>query len=251
MHINRRSKSLSIAIVAGVLALGAGTAHARANAALYAVRPAPEATYWALAVLPVVHPEPLIHPPREPGIHPEPPSAPHNEERPGQHTNEPSASNHSERPNTSELNAADQAALTEYTGWGYNELNDALRRGNPSPAQRERIDAVAAALTKLPDYRGEVYREANLTGPEIAVYEAGKIITEPAFTSTYADSRAMSGNTEWVIESRSGKSIAEHSDVPNENEILFAPGTQFKVTSVDKKTSVYHDSVTVIHMTEI
>jgi hypothetical protein len=139
------------------------------------------------------------------------------------------------------LDAADRSALREYTQAHpdasgqipYRQMNSALRDGGAVPADlQRRIDAVTAALAKLPSYRGLVFRGTDLTPDVLARYGAGADVTEAAFTSTSADAaEAFGGNTRFTIESTDGKLVTPYSAIPSEDEVLFPPGTRFHVLS--------------------
>jgi len=64
----------------------------------------------------------------------------------------------------------------------------------------------------------------------------GKIITEKAFTSTsYTKGAEFKRNTRFTIYSETGKKIDFLSNHPYEKEVLFKPGTEFRILS--KKTN--------------
>jgi hypothetical protein len=149
------------------------------------------------------------------------------------------------------LDPADLRALHDYTGPGYGEMNVSLRNGGPLGGTElaERVEAVSAALAKLPKYDGVVFRGTYLTDKQIAAYVPGEIVTERAFISTSVDPAAkFPGNVEFVIESRSGRDIAAYSRVPTETEVLFDRNTTFEV-----RYNVFDESTgkTLITMAEV
>jgi hypothetical protein len=122
------------------------------------------------------------------------------------------------------LDAADVRALHDYTGPGYGEMNTSLRGWGPLPDTElaERVEAVSAALAKLPKHEGIVYRGAFLDDAKIAVYRPGEIVTERAFTSTSVErAKRFPGNVEFVIRSRTGRDITAYSRAAHETEVLF------------------------------
>jgi hypothetical protein len=145
---------------------------------------------------------------------------------------------------SSNVTGAEAAAgkLSDYT-----QLNQALRSGNPDELARltPYLNRLKAGLDKLPDYQGPAFRGVTrgLTPEQVAKYEAGKVITEPAFTSSsdnYASSFKSNPSTveagrvpvEFAISASHGKNISFMSDFPNEAEILFAAGAKFRVLDV-------------------
>jgi hypothetical protein len=126
-----------------------------------------------------------------------------------------------------------------------------LRNGGPLGGTElaERVEAVSAALAKLPKHDGIVYRGTYLTDEQIATYPKGGIVTERAFTSASVDPTAtFPGNVEFVIRSRTGRDIAAYSRMPTEAEVLFDRSTRFKVLDNAFDTTT---GKTVITMREV
>ncbi|MFI7528111.1 ADP-ribosyltransferase [Nocardia salmonicida] len=92
----------------------------------------------------------------------------------------------------SQLTQQDLDAIGSSTGAGSRDVTLALRADNVSAAQQVRIDNLNAALNKLPDNKGTVYRGTNLDTEDIAKYQEGGTVTEKAFTSTSTDPVAHS-----------------------------------------------------------
>jgi hypothetical protein len=134
--------------------------------------------------------------------------------------------------------------LRDYTGSGYIRMNRLLRSGGEmDAATARRIQAVSDDLAKLPPVKGPVYRGTHLEPHEAAVYQPGRIVREPAFTSTTSDpAKAFPGNTRFYIDSQTGKDVSAVSMAPHESEILFDRGTVFKVLDnvFDPATGQYH-----------
>ncbi len=131
-------------------------------------------------------------------------------------------------------NSNDLAALADYTGPGYADLNDALRNGTVGASLAARVDALNRALEKLPPYGGPVIRGSNIPLEMLAQYQPGEVIVEHAFLSTtknpaVAQLPTFSGNVEFQILSKSGRDIYSFSMFPAEQEVLFPPGTEFYV----------------------
>ncbi|MFZ9520615.1 MAG: ADP-ribosyltransferase [Silvanigrellaceae bacterium] len=134
------------------------------------------------------------------------------------------------------LDVSELGALNYYTRMGYTPINNALRSGNQAElaALRPVIEAASSGLTKLSEkaFQGVVYRGISLSDELSAVYKVGANVTEKAFTSTTRNAgERFAGNTIFQITSKSGRMIDEISEFKNEMEVLFPPGTVFKVVS--------------------
>jgi hypothetical protein len=150
------------------------------------------------------------------------------------------------------FNSDDLAALADYTGPGYQDLNDALRNGTVDASQAARVDALNRALEKLPAYEGPVIRGSDIPAEVLERYKPGSVITELGFVSTtmnpaVAQLPTFVGNVEFQIMSTSGRDISSFSMFPGEQEILFPPGTKFYV--VDKVVDPV-TGTTIIEMVE-
>jgi hypothetical protein len=150
------------------------------------------------------------------------------------------------------LAPAELSALADYTGLGYEDLNNALRSGGMDASQQARIDAVNQALDKLPAHEGPVFRGTNLPPEVLAQYQPGAIVTESGFLSTSTDltvaqSEAFAGNVEFRILSKSGRDVSSFSVIPTEQEVLFRTNVPFYV--VDRRTDP-RTGRTIIEMIE-
>jgi ADP-ribosyltransferase exoenzyme len=128
------------------------------------------------------------------------------------------------------------SALADYTGFGYEDLNDVLRSDAVDASQHARVEALRRALEKLPPYEGPVIRGTNLPPHVLSQYEPGEVVTEHAFLSTttntaVARSPMFAGNAEFRILSSTGRDVSPFSVFPDEHEILFTAGTKFHVLS--------------------
>ncbi|WP_156687873.1 WXG100-like domain-containing protein [Mycobacterium sp. Marseille-P9652] len=167
------------------------------------------------------------------------------------HDGSPDESNsHSEI--SPDLTAKDLSALADYTGTGYEDLNDALRSNKLDASQHARAEALGQALNKLPPYEGPVVRGTNLPPEVLAQYRPGEFVIEKGFLSTTTDpsvaqSDAFAGNVEFRITSFTGREVAAFSVLPEEQEVLFAAHTRFFVLS---KTVDPATRRTIIEMVE-
>jgi hypothetical protein len=144
------------------------------------------------------------------------------------------ADNGDHHAHTEPLTTDDLTALADYTGPGYADLNSALRSGTLDASQHARVEALNAALEKLPSHSGPVVRGTNLPPEVLERYQPGSIVTESAFTSTtrnpaVAQSPAFAGNVEFRILSSTGRDVSSVSMYPSEQEVLFPAGSKFYV----------------------
>lgn len=131
----------------------------------------------------------------------------------------------------SNLSEADRAALSDYTGTGYADMNRALRRQTTMDDNTmRRAEAVSAALSKLPDHSGISYRGTYLSPEQVARYKEGERVTEHGFTSS--SNRVdvtFPGNTYFYIQGQHGKYVAPFSNLSGESEVLFDKDTEYFV----------------------
>ncbi len=139
------------------------------------------------------------------------------------------------------LSDCEVAALHGYTDHSkpagqnaYEILNNALRTG--SDAEQERlapyIETIKAGLAKLPDYEGPVSRVTNLPPEVVKTLTPGGPYHDDAFMSTAAGLSDFKGKYMFFIESKSGKRIEFFSRYPEQREVLYTPGEEFKIVSV-------------------
>lgn len=151
-------------------------------------------------------------------------------------------------------NVEDMMALRYYTKpAGYREMN-MVQRGQVSDYQqrlreqgvnrgKKRIvresqlssDSAIAALNELPSYEGKSYRGLNLSEEEIAAIEAGGTYKEKGFFSTTKNkAQRYPGNVVFEVNStKAGKDVSDVEAYKN-NEVLFAPNSEFDVKSKRK-----------------
>ncbi len=143
------------------------------------------------------------------------------------------------------LSMEERTLIYKYSEDGYESVNISLRK-NQGKNKTEFGRLLDNVLRKLPNYRGLVFRSANLTGAELErykeAYEKNTILVEHSFISTSKSIgiASMYGKScQFTIISRTGKEIEEftkygfHSG-QNEKEILFRPNRRFTVLEVTK-----------------
>lgn len=139
------------------------------------------------------------------------------------------------------------AALTVYSGGSFRNMNrllrgqelhreDTAKYQQTLPRLKQHIEMATAALNGLPKYEGTVYRGTDLDPEQISRYKVGETITEHGFTSSsYSKDAAYRGNTRFIIASKSGSQIDKFAPYAHEKEVLFKPGTKFKVLKTRKE----------------
>ena len=129
------------------------------------------------------------------------------------------------------LTPEQKAAIRDYSDSGYRRINGQLRARAVTARTRHEINALISALKELPGFEGDVFRSAAIEGRLLRKYQrVGTVITERAFISTSrSPSKAFSGNVRFYLISKRGKEIDQWSEYPDEEEVLFPPGTRFKV----------------------
>jgi hypothetical protein len=99
---------------------------------------------------------------------------------------------------------------------------------------------IQTALSKLKDHDGIVHRGGRLTAQQVGLYQPNTIIQFPAYMST-SRKNGFPAEYTFTIHSRTGKYIAPLSAMPNEEEVLMPPKTQFKVVEVKDKNYVLEE----------
>ncbi len=139
------------------------------------------------------------------------------------------------------LTDADRSALSDITGWGHQRLNRTLSEGSLDDvsAVAARANEVSHALAKLPVHEGTVLRGSagNLTEAQIAQYEPGEVRVEDRFVHASVDPDVADGrfhgNVVWAIESKKGRDVGSHSEIPSEREVMFDKFSRFEVLAKD------------------
>jgi hypothetical protein len=148
------------------------------------------------------------------------------------------------------LTSVDKAAIYYYSDDGYEFLNEKL---HASGGDNTTLfgQGLAAALAKLPVYKGAAYCSAYLSAAQLRHYRAcaqdETPVKWPAFLSASQEigsARVFLASSEknclFDITSRTGRCIEEISkhgiDSQNEHEVLFVPNTWFRVLEVADET---------------
>ena len=125
-------------------------------------------------------------------------------------------------------------ALTIYSQMNYNSINHRLRTGRDGSD----IEEILKDLTACPSMKGKVYRGVSLM--RVKHLQIGDTYMDKAFLSTsrnkeqaisFAEGRTKPALLE--LTSKTGRDIAFVSTYPKEEEVLFPPGTLFRVLDID------------------
>ncbi len=142
------------------------------------------------------------------------------------------------------LRKEERQALRLYARGSPVSINDKIRSGNLNESTRFTINRLLVVLEKIDrPFKGLVYRKIDTKNrPELleALTTEGKILTRKAFTSTTRDWEALDrfpGDMVLIINSKTGKSIENFvpSYRKNDHEVLFSPGSKFKILMVEKQ----------------
>jgi len=139
--------------------------------------------------------------------------------------------------NVNMLSPGDVVALHNYTTPDYSGMNRALfqdYKNDNTGEYKKKNDATIQALKKLPSYEGGMTMRGEWLWPDNAhekVYYLGSTFSIKAFWSTGVKMCFDYTPIQISVFGKSGKDIAGVSDKPNETEVLFPPGTTFKVTA--------------------
>lgn len=156
-----------------------------------------------------------------------------------------------------ELTQEEYSAIRSYTGnaW-YRRVNKALREGQYAEdnAMQALVEAAQHGMAKMPKYVGRTNRGMSLHGADLeralSTYRVGAIVEENGFVSTSTAS-GFGGNVRVVVNGKSGVDVAPISHYGSEAEVLFMPGTRFRVDSVTKAAGSYGGDVYTVEMTEV
>lgn len=137
------------------------------------------------------------------------------------------------------LNVEEVLAIHAYTeNEYYKGINKVLRGRSVTKAERERytpmIDLMKSGLKKLPVYKGDVIRWVSWSETTLKRLKVGSNKLFKAFTSSSKKPNfTWSGNTKLKIKAFKAHFIGMISQYPTEEEVLFMPGSKFKVLKVD------------------
>lgn len=116
----------------------------------------------------------------------------------------------------------------------YRRLNRALRDGQATQLDQLIAAILDRAVRKLKQHGGLAYRGISIGQGELVSYlarhTAGMVVGTRAFTSTSTVvDKAFDGNILMAMWSKNGRLLGPYSSSPEEREVLFPPGTRFRV----------------------
>jgi hypothetical protein len=176
------------------------------------------------------------------------------------------------------LPGGEEARITSYlalrgytaqTGWffsalpqidqDYKVINTLMRAVDDRPDSSEAkkalasvegyVKSAASAVNSFPPVKGIVHRrvyrsncDATCIAGWLAPYEVGKFVREPSFVSTSQNEEVtcfFRGQAHFVIEAEgAAHSVMSFSEMPFEEEAIFAPGAVFKVEKVERDQQI-------------
>jgi hypothetical protein len=144
------------------------------------------------------------------------------------------------------LSPGEQVAVFSYTAVDYRTMNKHLLKEPQGDNISIMCSQTAAALSNLEPYEGlSVRGEARYPGID-EQYVVGNVFTIKAFWSSGVGFGFEKEYT-ITINGKTGRDVAGLSNSPHEAEILFAPGSRFKVTErVDESQHVIKVKVTEV-----
>lgn len=137
-----------------------------------------------------------------------------------------------------QLHVQETASIIEYTSNSFTVLNGALRSKTAEQIAEHKviIESAVDGLKKLPPFEGTSYRGTRLPLDMRNRLQVGDTFEDEAFLSTSSDARAaFDGNTTFTIQGKTGRSVESISEFSGEKEILFMPGTKFRITKIEDR----------------
>ena len=141
---------------------------------------------------------------------------------------------------TDTLEYSEKVALNQYKSFESYLLNEALREGKElTDAQRRMMEALDAALEKLPRYEGVTYRSLDIDRiKDIDAfwkrYTPGNIVLEDSYISTSTEVYDESFEIQMIISGKNGRDLRGYTEM--ENEILYPRNKRFRVTKREGST---------------
>lgn len=151
-----------------------------------------------------------------------------------------------------ELTKSEYAAIRIYTSNAAFKMNRLLRDAAYSTDLELQafVDAAQQGLMKMPKHTQPTRRGLTLHGADLekllSTYTVGAVVEDDAFVSTALPGGGFGGNIEMLVSGTKGVDVAQYSHYKNEKEVLFMPGTRFRVDRVERT-----GNGAKIHMTEV
>ena len=144
------------------------------------------------------------------------------------------------------LTEDEERAINDYISSGSYKINPKLRSGEAlNKREQTMADNLESALTKMPEYRGTVYRSLSsdmMKDPKHFWNEhaVGNVVSYDAFTSASTFVYDKNMDIQMIIQSKSGKDIRKYNS--DEGEILFNRNSKFYVSGI-KNNIIYLEEV--------
>ena len=145
-----------------------------------------------------------------------------------------------------ELSPKEEQAITDYMSAKSYSLNEKLRSGEPlNTDERSWVKNLDAALEKLPDYKGTVYRSirsdyiSDMDKFELT-HTPNSIITYDSYTSTSKEIYDENMDIQFEIQTKHGKDISSWNS--NEQEVLHKRESAFRITKREGNT-IYMEEI--------
>ena len=156
------------------------------------------------------------------------------------------------------LTTAEQKYMVNYLRDGYQDMNAMLWGNTITPMMEAVVEGTVLAAQKVKKYEGKTYRMvATQDISKYDRYKVGEVVTEKAFISTADDIDDAIG----YVGGRQGEKIMFEvigktgTDLrkfrASESEVLYMPGTKFKVTSRTSKVDENNAPLTWIKLKEV
>lgn len=132
------------------------------------------------------------------------------------------------------------------TGPWFKELNGPLReKREPRPPVRIVIECLEDAIGKLPPYKGLAWRGIRVDDLKLFLDDytisdlgEGAEVVWHAFSSASLDPvQAVTGNVLFIVQSEDGRLLGAYADIREEQEVLFAPGSRFRVQGLERTST--------------
>ena len=118
----------------------------------------------------------------------------------------------------------------------FRTINAALRKGDGA-LEPKIFDVLLQGLEKMPKFEGVAVRRTELPA-EVISMNSGQLFADPAFLSASRNldphSRVYFGRDVLFLRSITGRDISSLAAFASEQEILFLPGTKFRISSVSE-----------------
>lgn len=150
------------------------------------------------------------------------------------------------------LTVTEVICVKDYTVSGFGRLNHSLRSENPGEAKTfiHVARCLASGANKLPAYKGLALRgDKSLPPEEIARYKVGSEQEEGQFLSATEGADVLDqfkGSIETRISAINARRISVLSETTGENEVLFPPGSKYKIIKVSKKQPRSEDEPSIV-----